>query len=135
MVEETIIGGFSGASVIVELVMAHSSTIPGTCSIIIVIWTAAVETVAVSEVLLKVLLLQGGGNVSVRIFLFSGNSLVLALRFHFVEAWNSGFSGFRFSPSEDSLSSLSHSLPSKMMVLFASISSANSSMHSFGLST
>ena len=54
MVEETIIGGFSGASVIVELVMAHSSTIPGTYSIIVVIWTTAVETVAVSEVLLKV---------------------------------------------------------------------------------
>ena len=77
--------------------------------------------VAVSGVLLKVVLLPGGGAISERNFLFIMKSLVFSFRFLFVETLNSTLSGFRSSLSEDYLSSLSSLLPSKTRVVFASI--------------
>ena len=60
---------------------------------------------------------------------------MLALRFLFVEIWNSGLSRFRSLSSKDSPSSLSHSLLFKMMAVFACVSLANVSMYNFVMST
>ena len=43
--------GFSGDSVAVALVVSPFITVPGTCSVIVVIWTAAVASVTVSGVM------------------------------------------------------------------------------------
>ena len=60
--------GFSGASVSVALVVSPVITFPGTCSVIVVIWTASVASVTISKVLLKVVFLPGGGTMHVRTF-------------------------------------------------------------------
>ena len=39
-------------------------TIPSTCSVVVVIWTVAMEDIAVAGVPLKLVLLPGGGIVS-----------------------------------------------------------------------
>ena len=83
-------GGFSGASVVVALEVVNVITVPGTCSVVVVICTAAVEAVAVSGALLKVVLLSGDSDVPMRTFLFLRESLVLSLRFLFLEMLNYG---------------------------------------------
>ena len=87
MVVSSTVGGFNGASVEVALVVLVI-TIPGTFFIVVVIWTAAVPSVVVSGVLLKVMLLRGGSTVSA-ILLSVGKSLVLALHLLFEEGYNS----------------------------------------------
>ena len=71
--------------VVVALVVSHFITITRTCSVVIVVvtWTAAVVSVAVSVVLLKVVLLSGGGTMSARPFYFE------EVRWcqHFVSLW------------------------------------------------
>ena len=62
------IGHFSGASVVVSLVVVPVITFPGTYSVVLVIWTADAAAVLVSGVLLKVVLLLGGSDVSACIF-------------------------------------------------------------------
>ena len=136
MVAARTVGGFSGASVSVALVVEPVIDVPGTCSVVVVvIWTSSVAAVSVSEVLLRVVLLPGGGAVPTRTFLFINKLLVLSLRFLFVEILNSWFSGFRSSSSEYSISSLSPSIMSKTRVVFVSISSVNGSVSNFGLCT
>ena len=83
MVATRTIGSFSGASVAVAILVVLSITVPGTYSIVVVIWTVSAADVAVSRVILKVLFLLGGSTVSVWIFLFMGRSLVLALHLFF----------------------------------------------------
>ena len=115
------IGVFSGTSVVLALVVVPVITVPGTCSVVFVIFTADVAGITVSGVLLKVVLLLGGGTFPEWTFLFIRKSLVLVLSFLFVEMLNSGLPDFRSSSSEHSLSHFSSSLLSKTMVVFESI--------------
>ena len=48
--------------------MALVITVPGTCSIVVVIWTASEEAVTFYGVLLQVSFLPGGGSLSVWFF-------------------------------------------------------------------
>ena len=64
MVVTRTVGGFSSSNVSVALVVLVV-TVSGTCSVVVVIWTASA---VVSEVLLKVTLLPGGGTVCVIVF-------------------------------------------------------------------
>ena len=66
------VGGFSGAIIAVSLVVLVV-TIPRTYSVVVVIWTSAVVAVVVSGVLLKVMLIPGGGTVPVWIFYSQGS--------------------------------------------------------------
>ena len=68
MVVTRTIRGFSGANVAVALVVVPVITVPGTCSVVIVILTGDVAAVVVSGVVLKVVLLPGGDTVSVWTF-------------------------------------------------------------------
>ena len=70
-------------------------TIPDIFYAVVVSCTAAVEAVAVSGVLLKLVLLPGGITVPAWKFLFLRESLVLSLRLPIVQMLNSGLSGFR----------------------------------------
>ena len=97
MVATRKIGGFSGSSVIVALLVAPLITIPFTLYDVVVIWTAGVTAIEFSGVLLKVMFLPGVGTVSARYLLFIRKSSVLALRFLFVEILNSRLPGFRSS--------------------------------------
>ena len=76
--------------------MALVITFPRTCSAVVMIRNSAAPDVVVSGVVPNVALLPGGGTVSLRVFLFGGKSLVIALRFCFGGGCNSMLSRFRY---------------------------------------
>ena len=99
MVATRTIGGFSGSSVVVVLLVAPVITVPFTLYVVVVICTTCMAAVELSEVLLKVVFLPDIRTVSARDLLFIRKSSALALRFLFVEILNSRLPGFRYSSS------------------------------------